>query len=151
VTEPTDIAPLDPEALSGRKFDVRTVEVFALTAARTLFGKEGLRIPLKLQDVLDMDLVVQDNNVVLNMNEVHLTAPELSVWRFIFAYRGKPVVEYGRGIKDDMKIHFPQMILLLLVLWRERGRKHSAKARADAAKNRALLALAATHPAAEGP
>jgi hypothetical protein len=141
----------DHEALSGRKLDVRTVEVLALTAARTLFGKQGLRVPLTLEGVLDMDLVVQDSNVVLNMNEVHLTAPELSVWRFIFAYRAKPVIEYGRGIKDDMKIHYPQLILLLLTLWRERVRNHSAKARSDAARDRALLARASNHPMANEP
>jgi hypothetical protein len=129
---PKGVAPLQ------RALDTKTVEVLALAGFRTLFG-HGIRVPFKKDGLMDMELVVQDSNVLLNMNKVQMAVPELSIWRVTFAYQGKAVVEYGRGIKNDMKVHFPQLIALLFAIWRERRKRAKAMARADAARSRELL------------
>jgi hypothetical protein len=125
--------------------DTKTLEVLALSAFRTIFGR-GLHVPLKMEGVMDMDLVVRDDNVILNLNEVQLRVPELLIWRFIFAYQGKPVVEYGRGIKNDMKIHIPQLCFLLVAIWRDKRKKIKARAAADAARDREMVTLSMTDP-----
>ena len=146
MTEPQD-SPSDPVAPTEKTLDTKTVEVLALTVFRAIFGK-GVRVPLKMNGVTDMDLVVRDDNVILNLNKVQLRVPELLIWRFIFAYQGKPVLEYGRGIKNDMKIHLPQVFFLLLAVWRERRKKYKAKATADAARDREMVIMSTTDPKA---
>jgi hypothetical protein len=137
--------PPDPVVPPERTLDTKTVEVLALAVFRTMF-RDGIRVPLKMKGKMDMDLVVRDSNVVLNMNQVQTDVPELAIWRITFAYHGKPVFEYGRGIKNDVKIHLPQAFVLLLAIWQERRRKNRAKARAGAAKEREMIAHALTDP-----
>jgi hypothetical protein len=124
----------------GKRLDSQTVEVLALTVFRAIFG-HGVRVPLKMKGVMDMDLVVKDGNVLLNMNQMQLEGPELKVWRFTFAYHDKPVVEYGRGIKNDMKIHFPQLTFLLLTMWRDHRRNYKLRLREARARESAGLAF----------
>ncbi len=127
----------------NRTLDTKTIEVLALAVFRTLFGR-GIRVPIKREGMVDMDLMVQDNNVVLNLNQVELHAPELLIWRIIFAYQGKPVVEYGRGIKNDMKIHWPQLLILFLNIWRDKRQKKKARIAEDAAQERDMVARVST-------
>ena len=112
---------------SNKTFDTKTLEILALSVFRSIFGR-GVRVPVKVPGMVDMDLVVQDNNVIVNLNRIEMHAPELLIWRLIFAYQGKPVVEYGRGIKNDMRVHFPQLFLLFLSIWRDKRMKTKAKA-----------------------
>jgi hypothetical protein len=134
-----------PVAPTVKTLDSKTVEVLALTVFRTLF-RDGVHVPLQMKGLMDMDLVVKDNNVLLNMNKVQAAVPQLSIWRVTFAYRGKPVVEYGRGIKNDMKIFFPQLFFLFLAVWQERRKNSRASARGEAALDRELVALSMTDP-----
>jgi hypothetical protein len=97
-----------------------------------------------MQGLMDMDLVVKDNNVLLNLNQVQAAVPQLSIWRVTFAYHGKPVVEYGRGIKNDVKFHYPQLCFLLLAIWRERRRKNQAVARGETARDRDMVTMSMT-------
>ncbi len=128
------------DPLPDKALDTKTVEVLALAVFRTMF-RDGIRVPLKVSGKMDLDLVVKDNNVLLNMNTVQTEVPELSIWRIIFAYRGKAVLEYGRGIPNDMKIHFPQMCVLLLAIWREKLKKNRAKARGETLRGQELLTM----------
>jgi hypothetical protein len=128
-----------------KTLDTKTVEVLALAVFRGLF-REGLHIPLKRPGMMDMDLVVKDNNVLLNVNQVQTDVPELAIWRITFAYRGKPVIEYGRGIKNDMRIHYPQLCFLLVAIWREKRRKNRARAGGDQARDREMITMSLSGP-----
>jgi hypothetical protein len=134
-----------PRSPSQRKLDMKTVEVLGLAVFRTLF-RDGVHIPLKMNGMMDMDLVVKDNNILLNMNHVSAEIPELSIWRVTFAYRNKPVIEYGRGIKNDFKIHYPQACFLLLAIWKEKRRKNRAAARGEVALDRDLVTMSVDGP-----
>lgn len=129
--------------IAGQLLDMKKLEVLARTVFRAIFGK-GVRVPLKLAGVMDMDLVIQDTNVIVNLNKLQMQAPEFLIWRFIFAYQGKPVLEYGRGIRNDLKIHLPQLFFLLFTLWRDRRRKIRARARADATLGQDIAELSTT-------
>jgi hypothetical protein len=137
---PTD-APAPPE----KTLDTKTIEVMSLAVFRTIFG-EGVHVPLQKQGMMDMDLVIRDSNVLLNMNQVMMHVPELVLWRFTFAFRGKPVVEYGRGIKNDVKFHFPQLFFLMVTIWQNKRRMARERAQADAAKARDMLTMSLTDP-----
>jgi len=136
-----------PEAVAsiGKRLNTKTVEVLAHTIFQTLF-RDGVHVPLKMKGLMDLDLVVRDNNVFLNMNQVQAEMPELSIWRITFAYKGKPVVEYGRGIKNDLKIHFPQACFLLLAIWQEKRKKNKARARGEATRDRELVTMSVADP-----
>jgi hypothetical protein len=133
------VVPLD------KTLDTKTVEVLALALFRTMF-RQGIRVPLKVPDLMDMDLVVRDNNILLNMNKVQIDPPQLLIWHLTFAYQGKPVVEYGRGIKNGMKLHYPQLIFLLMAMWRDKRRKIRENARGAAARTRELVRVSVTDP-----
>jgi hypothetical protein len=137
--------PSKGSVVPGEGLDVKTVELLALSVFRTIFG-HGVRVPLKVEGVMDMDLIVRDTNVILNLNQIQMHGPELSVWRLVFAYQGKPVVEYGRGIKNDMRIHIPQLCFLLLAIWRDKRKIVKAKAAADAAQRRAAVRISGVGP-----
>jgi hypothetical protein len=129
----------------GRALDSRAVEVLASTVFRAVF-KNGVRVPLQMDGMVDMDVVVKDNNVILNLNAVQAEVPPLAIWRVTFAYRGRPVADYGRGVKNDLKIHYPQLCVLFLAVWRERRRKNKARAQGDAARDRELVTMSAVAP-----
>lgn len=128
---------LAKQSLIKRVLDVSTVEVLTFAMFRAIFGR-GIRIPLKVEGVIDMEIVAKDKDIVLNTNELQFEVPELSVWRFIFAYKGKPVIEYGRGVKNKIKIHsFRLFVVLLAVLWgswkKRRAKRKKSKAEGEAA------------------
>jgi hypothetical protein len=124
---------------------MKAVEMLASGVFQAIF-RDGVRVPLKMKGLMDLDLVIKDNNILINMNQVQGEVPELSVWRITFAYRGKPVMEYGRGIKNDIKIHFPQAIFLLLAVWREKRKKN--RARGVANREDGLVTMSVTGPEA---
>jgi hypothetical protein len=129
----------------GRVLDTKTVEVLAASVFRAMF-RDGLQMPLKVKGMMDLDLLVRDNTVYLNMNTVSAEVPELSIWRIVFAYKGKPVIEYGRGIKNDVKIHIPQMCFLMVAIWQEKRKKSKAKARGQTSQERELLTMSMSAP-----
>jgi hypothetical protein len=117
-----------------RALDPAMVEVLAHTVFRRLFP-EGVRVPIRMSGLIDMDIVVKDNNVLLNVGRVEAELLPLSVWRITVAHRGHPVVEYGRGVRNDAKIHIPRLCFLLLASWAERRRRYKVRARAEWTRN----------------
>jgi hypothetical protein len=104
-----------------RLIDVPSIELATYAMFRSVIGR-GIRIPIKREGVVDMDLIVKDKDVILNTNEMMLDLPRLAIWRFVFAYKGEPIMEYGRGVKNDLKVHRWRLFKLLLQIW-WRGRK----------------------------
>jgi hypothetical protein len=58
----------------------------------------------------------------VNTNDVSFAPLDLKIWRFIFAYKNKTIIELGRGIKRGMKIHYGNALIFLLAMW-SGGRK----------------------------
>ena len=79
-----------------------------------------------------MDIAVENNDVILNTNDVSFVPPQLQIWRLIFTYKNKPIIEYGRGIKRGMKIHYGSALIFLLAMWS--GGRKTRKAQEKAAK-----------------
>ena len=119
----------------SRILDLSTVEMITYAIFRAIFGK-SIQIPLKREGVIDMDIAVKDNDIILNTNNVSFVPPELQIWRIIFTYKNKPIIEYGRGIKRGMKIHYGSALIFLLAMWS--GGRKTRKAQEKAAKNAEL-------------
>jgi len=115
----------------SRILDISTVEIITYAFFRAMFGK-GIHIPLKRKGVIDMDIAVENNNVIVNTNDVSFAPPDLKIWRFIFTYKNKPIIELGRGIKRGMKIHYGNALIFLLAMWS--GGRKTRKAKEKAAK-----------------
>lgn len=124
-----------------RVFDVSTIEVLAFTVFRAMFGK-GIRVPLKIEGSMDLDIAVKDTDVVINANGVAFEPPKLEVWHFIFAYKGKPVFEYGRGV-ERIKVHYYHAFVMLMDMWWGGKKKRKARAKADKAADLGLARYAA--------
>jgi hypothetical protein len=123
----------EQQLFTTRIIDISTVEVLSYAFFRAMFGK-SIHIPLKREGVIDMDIAVEDNNIILNTNDVAFApAPlELKIWRLIFTYKNKPIIEYGRGIKSGMKIHYGSALIFLLAMWS--GGRKTRKIQEKAAK-----------------
>ena len=119
----------------SRILDLSTVEMITYAIFRAIFGK-SIQIPLKREGVIDMDIAVKDNDIILNTNNVSFVPPELQIWRIIFTYKNKPIIEYGRGIKRSMKIHYGSALIFLLAMWS--GGRKTRKALEKAAKTAEL-------------
>jgi hypothetical protein len=119
----------------SRILDISTVEMITYTIFRAIFGK-NIQIPLKREGVIDMDIAVKDNDIILNTNNVSFVPPQLQIWRIIFTYKNKPIIEYGRGIKRGMKIHYGSALIFLLAMWS--GGRKTRKAQEKAAKTAEL-------------
>jgi len=115
----------------SRILDISTVEIITYAFFRAMFGK-GIHIPLKRKGVMDMDIAVENNNVIVNTNDISFAPPDLKIWRFIFTYKNKPIMELGRGIKRGMKIHYGNALIFLLAMWS--GGRKTRKAQEKAAK-----------------
>ena len=137
---PTEQA-LTKQPFFTRVFDVSTIEVLAFTVFRAMFGK-GIRVPLKIEGSMDLDIAVKDTDVVVNANGVAFEPPKLEVWHFIFAYKGKPVFEYGRGI-ERIKVHYYHAFVMLMAMWWGGKKKRKARAKADKAADLGLARYAA--------
>ena len=79
-----------------------------------------------------MDITVDNSDVILNTNDVSFVPPQLNIWRLIFTYKNKPIIEFGRGIKRGMKIHYGSALIFLLAMWS--GGRKTRKAQEKAAK-----------------
>jgi hypothetical protein len=115
----------------SRILDISTVEVITYAFFRAMFGK-SIHIPLKREGIIDMDITVDNNDVILNTNDVSFVPPQLQIWRLIFTYKNKPIIEFGRGIKRGMKIHYGSALIFLLAMWS--GGRKTRKAQEKAAK-----------------
>ena len=119
----------------SRILDLSTVEMITYAIFRAMFGK-SIQIPLKREGVIDMDIAVKDNDIILNTNNVSFVPPQLQIWRIIFTYKNKPIIEYGRGIKRGMKIHYGSALIFLLAMWS--GGRKTRKALEEAVKTAEL-------------
>jgi hypothetical protein len=119
----------------SRILDISTVEVITYAFFKAMFGKR-IHIPLKREGVIDMDITVDNNDVILNTNDVSFAPPQLNIWRLIFTYKNKPIIEFGRGIKRGMKIHYGSALIFLLAMWS--GGRKTRKAQEKAAKTAEL-------------
>jgi hypothetical protein len=90
---------------------------------------------------MDLDVVAKDNNVLLNVGRLEAEIPPLSVWRITLAYRGHKVVEYGRGVKNDVKVHVPRLGFLLLTSWVERRRRYKVREQDTAVPDRGMTTI----------
>lgn len=119
-----------PAAPSGKRalpplerlIDIPSIELATYAMFRSIIGR-GIHIPLKREGIIDMDIVVKDRDIVLNTNQLQFELPSLAIWRIIFAYQGKPIMEYGRGVKNNMKIYRLRLLRLLLQVWWNGRRK----------------------------
>jgi len=123
------------QSFTSRILDISTIEIITYAFFRAMFGK-SLHIPLKREGVIDMDITVENNDVILNTNDVSFAPPQLNIWRLIFTYKNKPIIEFGRGIKRGMKIHYGSAILFLLAMWS--GGRKTRKTQEKTAKITAL-------------
>ena len=112
-----------------RLIDVPSIELATYAMFRSIIGR-GIRVPIKREGVVDMDIIVKDKDVILNTNEMMLDLPRLAIWRFVFAYKGEPIMEYGRGVKNNIKVHRWRMFKLLLQIW-WRGRQKAKQMNED--------------------
>jgi hypothetical protein len=116
-----------------RVIDITTIEFLAFTVIRAIFPKR-VRYVLKKEGLVDMDVAIDDRDIIFNWRRLMFEVPELSVWKLIFAYKGKPVVEFGRGVKNGLKIYRLRVIRVLFDMWlsgRSRRRKQEEKDRED--------------------
>jgi hypothetical protein len=134
------IEPHHHKVKASEVFDVSTIEMVAYALSRSLF-RRGVQIPLKVKDVVDMDIAVKDTDIILNTNDVSFELPALQIWHVIFSYKGKPVFEYGRGVNNNLKIHYRHAFPFLMAMWlggRERRKarqKETEKACMDVAQS----------------
>ena len=120
------------EAMEGlppidRVIDINTLEVAAFALFRVLFGG-GLRIPIKREGLIDMDVLIIDKDVILDINTLQFGEHKLKVWRLVFAYQGTPIMEVGRGVKNGLKIYKFRALRLLLALWSQGRKRRKAAA-----------------------
>jgi len=123
----------------GRQIDINALEVITYAAFRGLFGY-GVRVPIKKDGVIDMELVVKGKDFIVNTRQLYFEIPELAVWRIVYCHKGKPILEMGRGVKKGLKIHRFNAIRLGVEVWwggrqnriaKEKARKAAAKAAAN--------------------
>ena len=115
-----------------RVLDVRTMEFLAYTVIRTLLPRR-VRYSVKKEGIVDMDIVLFDRDVIVNTNRLVFEVPELSIWRIVYAYKGKPVIEFGRGVKNNIKIYKWRLVRILVGLW---WSKRFGKARQQAKEDK---------------
>ncbi len=60
--------------------------------------------------------------------------PELTVWRITYTHQGKPIFEFGRGVKNGTRIHYFNALVLILTLWKQSRALNKAKALRKAAE-----------------
>jgi len=125
---------------AGQVIDIDTLEAAALALVKVLVGG-GLRIPVKREGLVDMDILIKDNDVVFDVNSLQFGEHRLKVWHLTFSYQGTPIMEVGRGVKNGTKIYKFRALRLLLTLWAEGRRRRKAAA---------ATAVSAEDPASPG-
>jgi hypothetical protein len=111
-----------------RSLDLGTVEIISYALFRAIFGK-GVRVPIKREGMIDMDVIVRGKDIILNTNQLFFVVPELAVWRIIYSHKGAPVMEMGRGVKKGMKLHRLQAIRLALEIWKDSRKNQKERSR----------------------
>jgi len=112
---------------AGQVIDIDTLEVAAFALLKVLVGG-GLRIPVKREGLVDMDILIKDNDVVFDVNSLQFGEHRLKVWRLVFAYQGTPIMEVGRGVKNGTRIYKLRALRLLLTLWAQGRKRRKATA-----------------------
>ena len=106
---------------------------------RALFS-QGITVPIKREGMVDMELRVRGKDIIIDTKELFpITVPELVVWRVIYAYKGKPVLELGRGVKKGLKIHKYRGMVMLIDVWRGNRKLRVMKKKMERAKERGEL------------
>jgi hypothetical protein len=109
-----------------RVIDITTIEFLAFTVIRALFPKR-VSYSIKKEGLLDMDITIDDRDIIFNYNRFLFELPEMSIWRLIFAYKGKPVMEIGRGVKGGLKIHRFRLLRVVFSMWLSERKKKKPK------------------------
>jgi hypothetical protein len=109
-----------------------------LTAiVRALFS-QGITLPIKREGIIDMELTVRGKDIILDNKEMFpISIPDLVVWRVIYAYKGKPVLELGRGVKKGLKVHAFRALVMLVDMWRGNRKQRRMVKRKERAKIKA--------------
>lgn len=139
-----------PDSPAKKATNTGTVELLSGALFRTIFGK-GIHVPIKMSGVLDMDVLVRENDVFVNANQVLVELPQLSIWRLVVAYQGRPVMELGRGVRNKIHFHYGALLFALLRIWRDKHLAARTYALKQHSKDRKALAESrpAPSPAAE--
>jgi hypothetical protein len=120
-----------------KPFDLSLAEELAYLAMKRVFG-EGIKIPIRKEGLADFDVIIKEREVMIDFNELPGDAPQLTVWRFTFAFQGEPLAIYGRGVKRDLKI-FPLRVTRFLVkAWMSKRRRRKELERQEADRQAAL-------------
>ena len=130
---------------SPNTLDTSTAEAVASTVFRVLF-RDGVRFPLQIPEVMDMEVAIRDNHILVNTNQVQFGLPELSIWRITFAHHGKPVVEFGHGVRHNVRVHYGRAFFFLVENWKARRARRHAQSDRDAASFRRLTRFAHRGP-----
>ena len=119
-----------------RPIDLHTIEVISYAVVRALFS-QGITLPIKREGIIDMELRVRGKDIIIDTKELFpITVPDLVVWRVIYAYKGKPVAELGRGVKKGLKIHGFRGLVMLVDMWRGNRRQRKTKKKIERANAR---------------
>jgi hypothetical protein len=110
----------------GRKIDINALEVVTYAAFRAIFGY-GIRVPIKKEGLVDLDIIVKGKDFVVNTNQLYFEIPELAVWRIVYSHKGRPVMELGRGVKNGFKLHRLNSIRLGFEIWWQGRKRRIAK------------------------
>jgi hypothetical protein len=133
-------APREPKARAEgprlpKFLNVTNIELASLAMFRALIGK-GVHVPIRVPNGLDMDVIVKDRDIILNTNKIEMIVPELRFWHITYAYKGRPVVEMGRGVEGRLRLHYwNALVFLLAAFWGgRRSKREMAKAARRAKK-----------------
>lgn len=126
-----------------RVIDISTIEFLAWTIIRALFPRR-VKYHIEREGVIDMDVIIQDRDIILSSNQLSFEIPEMSIWRIILAYKERPIIEIGRGVKNRFHIYRWRFVKLLFAVWwqkrkEEKERRKKERERAKKAKRRAKM------------
>jgi hypothetical protein len=120
----------------NRPINLHTIEMISYAVVRALFS-QGISLPIKREGMMDMELTVKGKDIILDTKELFpFTLPDLVIWRVIYAYKGKPVLELGRGVKKGLKIHPFRALVMLTDIWRSNRRQRIMVKKSERAKQR---------------
>jgi len=139
-TAPDERPPGESEQESGRvqelpsprpknPVDFTMMEEIAYLVIKRVF-REGVRIPIRKEGAADFDIIIKGKELVIDINRLFFDTPKLSIWRVTLAYRGEPLVLFGRGVKRDVKVYPLRMAIFLTRMWMEK-RRWEKQARRD--------------------
>lgn len=110
----------------NRNIDMGTVEVITYALFRAVFGY-GVNVPIKREGMINADLSVKGKDITIDTKEFYFAVPDLVVWKVIYSHQGVPIIEFGRGVKNGMKVHRMRALKLGLSLWSQARKATKAK------------------------